>query len=83
METKEKPVVQEDDIVGIVAREKGYYHIAGKYCLNPKIIQQNNWLGKKVKILKCDNNTNEKTKDLFPFFAVSIQLIEEPKNGSK
>lgn len=83
LETKEKPVVQEDDIVGIVAREKGYYHIAGKYCLNPKIIQQNNWLGKKVKILKCDNNTNEKTKDLFPFFAVSIQLIEEPKNGSK
>lgn len=77
LETKGKSVVQEENLIGIVEREKGYFHIAGKYCLNPKTIQQNGWLGKKIRIIKWDKNTNDKTKDMFPYFAVNIQLIEE------
>lgn len=73
----------DEKMVGVVERDKGYYHINRMYCLNPKIIQQNGWLGKKVRILRYDNNTNEKTKNLFPFFASNIQPIEEPENGSK
>lgn len=83
LEKKEENLVQEENITGIVQRGKGYYHVGGKYCLNPKTIQQNNLLGKKIKILRYDKNTNEKTKGIFPFFAVSIKLIEEAENGSK
>ncbi len=83
LEKKEENLVQEENITGIVQRGKGYYHVGGKYCLNPKTIQQNNLLGKKIKILRYDKNTNEKTKGIFPFFAVSIKLIEEDENGSK
>lgn len=75
--------IEQPDIIGIVERENGFYHVGGKYCLNPKIIQQKDWLGKKVRILVCGKNTNDITKELYPFFAVKIQLIEEPKNGSK
>ena len=80
----DKKNVQEETVTGIVERDRGYYHIGRKYSLNPQTIQNNNWLGKKVRILKWDNNTNNRTKELFPFFAVSIQLVEdEPENGSK
>ena len=82
LEEKVMDEVQTEDLIGIVKREKGYYHIGGKYCLNPKTIQQNGWFGKRIRILRYDKNTNEKTKDIFPYFAVLIQLLEEPENGS-
>lgn len=80
---KEKKANVETEIIGVVEREKGFYHVEGKYCLNPKIIQQNGWLGRMVKIIKYDTNTNEKTKELYPFFGVKIQLVEESENGSR
>lgn len=83
LENEERDGAMNSDLTGIVEREKGYFHVGGKYCLNPKTIQQNGWLGKRIRILHYVNNTNERTKDLFPLFANSIQLIEEPENGSK
>ena len=81
--TEEKST-PDNEIIGIVERYKEYYHIESKFYLNPKTIQQNGWEGKRVKILKYDKNINKKTKDLFPFFAVSIQLAEDKhENGSK
>lgn len=69
--------VPKEEIVGIVEKAQGYFHVGHKFCLNPKIIQQNGWNGKKIRIVKWDKNTNDKTKDIFPYFAVNIQLIEE------
>ena len=71
--------------VGIVERdEDGIIHIGDKFCLNPKVVQQNGWLGKELKIIRYDKNNNEKTREKYPYFAMNLQSLEEnEENGSK
>lgn len=71
------------ELVGVIELHQGIYHIGPKVCLNPAFIQQRGWLGKKVRIVKYDKNTNEKSKNMYPYFASNIQLLEDPENGSK
>ena len=69
--------MREDGIVGVVEYDNGFFHIGGKFVLNPKIVTQNGWNGKKVKIIKFDKNNNERSKQQFPFFAMILQPIED------
>ena len=71
------------ELIGVIELHKGVYHIGSKVCLNPAFVQQRGWLGKKVRIVKYSENTNEKSKNMFPYFASNIRLVEEPENGSK
>ena len=71
------------EMCGVIELHDGVYHIGSSICLNPIFVKQQNWLGKKVKIVKYGENTNDKTKDRYPYFASNIQLIEETGNGSK
>ena len=76
----EKP--SNDDLEGIIEVQK-IYHIGRKFGVNPGFVLKNGWLGKKVKIVKYGANNDETLKSIYPYFASNIQLIEEPKNGSK
>jgi hypothetical protein len=71
--------------VGIVERdEDGIFHIGDKFCLYSKLVQQNGWLGKELKIIRYDKNNNEKTREKDPYFAMNLQPLEEnEENGSK
>ena len=71
------------EMCGIIELHDGVYHIGAKVCLNPLFVKQRNWLGKKVRIVKYNENQNDKTKDQYPYFASNIQLVEEAKNGSE
>lgn len=71
------------ELCGVIEMHKGVYHIGSKICLNPEFVKHKGWLGKKVKIIKYNENNNDKTKELYPYFASNIQLIEELENGSK
>lgn len=70
------------ELVGVIEQHKGIYHIGSKVCLNPVFVQQRGWLGKKVRIVKYGENINEKSKNIYPYFASNIQLVEEVENGS-
>lgn len=74
---------KEEETTGIIEYHNGFYHIGEKYVLSPKVVLQNNLSGKKVKVVKFDNNTNDKSKGKYPFFAAIIQPLEETDNGSK
>lgn len=76
---------QEDiiDLTGVIELNKGIYHIGTKVCLNPVFVKKQDWLGKKVKIVKYSENNNDKTKEQYPYYASNIQLIEESEKGSK
>lgn len=71
------------ELIGVVELHKGVYHIGSKVCLNPIFVQKRGWLGKKVRIVKYGENTNENSNNIYPYFASNIQLAEEPENGSK
>lgn len=76
----EKPT--SDDLEGIVEVQK-IYHVGKRFGVSPGFVLKNGWLGKKVKIVKYGANNDESLKNLYPYFASNIQLIEEPENGSK
>ena len=64
--------------VGVVERdEDGIFHIGDKFCLFSKLVQQNGWLGKELKIIKYDKNNNERTSEKYPYFAMILQPLEE------
>lgn len=76
----EKP--SNDDMEGMIEVQK-IYHIGRKFGVNPGFVLKNGWIGKKVKIVKYGANNDENLKNLYPYFAFNIQLIEELENGSK
>lgn len=78
----QKVCEEEIELTGVVEEHDGVYHIGKSFYLNPKTVQQRGWLGKKVKVLEKDINTNPSTRDNYPFFACKIQPIEQ-RNGSK
>lgn len=69
--------IKEEEQVGIVEFHDGIYHIGNKFYLNPKTIQQRGWLGKKVKVVKKDINTNPASSKKYPFFAYNVQPVED------
>lgn len=81
-ETKENV---KEGVVEEISGNKSFCHI-GKYCISRKWVDANNCLGKAVEILKFDNNTNDKLKEDYPYFAISVKILD-PKgiyeNGSK
>ena len=59
--------------IGTVEYENGLYHV-GRYSLIPK--NDYNLKGKKVRIMKYSTNTNNKTNNIYPYFANDYQVIE-------
>lgn len=78
----EEKQFDEHDLIGIIELKDGFYHINDKYSV---FLRHKEWLGKKARILKFTVNTNQKLKELYPYFVHDndIQIIEEPENGSK
>ena len=70
-------------IVGIIEQDEGICHVGSKVCLSSKFVQQKGWLGKKVNIVKYSENPNEDSKNMYPYFAYNIQLVENSGNNSK
>ena len=68
--------------IGIIEVHDNIFHIGNKYSLTPAIANQNGGVGAKVEIIGFCENTNEKTKVLYPYFAFNIKQIKEG-NGSK
>lgn len=78
----EEKQIDAHDLIGIIELKDGFYHINDKYSV---LLRHKEWLGKKARILKFTANTNQKLKELYPYFVHDndIQIIEEPENGSK
>lgn len=76
----EKPT--SDDLEGIIEVQK-IYHVGKRFGVSSGFVLKNGWLGKKVRIVKYGANNDESFKNLYPYFASNIQLIEETENGSK
>lgn len=51
------------------------YHIGTYYCIAASYVTSNNLIGKKVKVIKQETNTDSKTKEQYPYFAKKISLI--------
>ena len=51
------------------------YHIGTYYCIAASFVTSNNLIGKKVKVIKQETNTDSKTKEQYPYFAKKISLI--------
>lgn len=68
--------ISSDDLVGIVEVDNKLYHIGNKFGVNPGFVIKNGLVGKKVKIVKYGENTDEKAKEQYPYFASVIQPIE-------
>ena len=61
-------------MIGIVeCDDNGFYHV-GEYSLIPP--NDCNFKGKKVRIMKSSINTNNKTNNIYPYFANDYQVIE-------
>ena len=76
----EKP--NSEDLEGIIEVQK-IYHVGKRFGVSPSFVLKNGWLGRKVRIVKYGANNDESLKNLYPYFASNIQLIEEKENGSK
>lgn len=71
----------DEEYMGVIEYHEGF-HIGSLFSVN---LKRTELLGQKVRIAKFSNNTNGKTKEIYPYFVhdKDIQLIEEPENGSK
>ena len=72
-----KTDVKEEELIGYIELHDGIYHIGDKFYLNPKIVQQRRWLGKKVKVIEKDVNTNPASRDNYPYFACKILPVTD------
>lgn len=66
-----------EELIGFIELHDGIYHIGDKFYLNPKTIQQRGWLGKKVKVIEKDINTNSASREKYPFFACKVQPVTD------
>lgn len=66
-----------EELTGVIELHDGIYHIGDKFYLNPKTIQQRGWLGKKVKVIEKDINTNSDSREKYPFFACKVQPVTD------
>lgn len=80
--TKSGDAAEKLNEIGIIEVHDNIFHIGKKYSLTPAKANQNGGVGAKVEIISFGANTNEKTKDLYPYFAYNIKQIKED-NGSK
>ena len=61
--------------VGIVEIHDGIYHIGDRYLVNKKTIEERGWLGKKVKVIEKDENTNPYFNQ-YPYYACRVVLVK-------
>lgn len=65
------------DLIGVIEVDNKLFHVGDKFGVNPGYVTKNRLVGKKVKIIKYDVNTDEKSKEHYPYYASIIQPIEE------
>ena len=68
--------ISPNDLIGIVEVDNKFFHVGTKFGVHPGFVIKNGLVGKIVKIIKYDFNTDEKTKKHYPYFASIIQPIE-------
>ena len=79
-ETKEQVIktdVKEEELIGIIELHDGKYHIGDKFYINSKTVEQRGWLGKKVKVIEKDVNTNPASRDNYPYFACKVLPVTD------
>ena len=69
--------VEPEDLIGVIEVDNQLFHVGDKFGVNPGYVTKNGLVGKKVKIVKYDLNTNEKAKERYPYYASTILPIEE------
>lgn len=69
--------VKPNDLIGIIEVDNKLFHVGDKFGVHPGYVTKNKLVGKKVKIVKYDVNTDEKSKGHYPYYASIIQPIEE------
>lgn len=69
--------IQPNELIGIVEIDNKLFHVGNKFGVHPGFVTKHGLLGKKVQILKYDINTDEKVRELYPYFASIIQPLEE------
>ena len=74
--TNEMVTISPDEFVGIVKVDNKIYHIGNKFGVNSGFVIRNGLVGKKVKIVRYGENTDEKAKELYPYFASVIPPLE-------
>lgn len=72
-ESSETPIAE--GIIEPIKNCPNLYHIGAYYCIAASYVTSNNLIGKKVKIIKQETNTDIKTKEQYPYFAKKISLI--------
>ena len=69
--------VEPNDLIGFIEVDNKLFHVGNKFSVHPGYVTKNRLVGKKVKIIKYDVNTEEKVKEHYPYYASIIQPIEE------
>lgn len=69
--------IEPNDLIGVIEVDNKLFHVGNKFGVNPGYVTKNRLVGKKVKIIKYDVNTDEKAKGHYPYYASIIQPIEE------
>ena len=69
--------IEPNDLIGVIEVDNKLFHVGNKFGVNPGYVTKNRLVGKKVKIIKYDVNTDEKAKEHYPYYASIIQPIEE------
>ena len=75
LETIDLPI-SPSEFVGIVEVDNKLFHVGTKFGVHPGFVIKNGLVGKKVRIIKYDFNTDEKAKEHYPYFASIIQPLE-------
>jgi len=74
--TDPMPNISPNDLIGIIEVDNKLFHVGTKFGVHPGFVVKNGLVGKRVKIIKYDFNTDEKAKEHYPYFASIIQPIE-------
>ncbi len=75
--TKNGGADEKTNEIGIIEVHDNIFHIGKKYSLTPVKANQHGGVGAKVEVIGFCENTNEKTKEHYPFFAFNIRQIKE------
>ena len=68
--------IKDNELEGIVEVQK-IYHIGRNFTINPVFVLNNRLIGKRVKIEKWNVNKDDNLKKLYPYFASSVNPIED------
>lgn len=68
--------ISPNDLIGVVEVDNKLFHVGTKFGVHPGFVIKNGLVGKMVKIIKYDFNTDEKVKGQYPYFASIIQPLE-------